>query len=242
MPLSWLLLEHSKWALVPQGQPLRNLLFTALAMQFLTAAAGVWAALRLRTIEAAGWFALAYLLPLQPTLTDPFSWRRTGVAVGLALVAAGATRISKRSRWRWAPIAGAAAFWAIPAIGGVVNYPRLDTPDLEQLSQWARVATPRDAVFLFPDAARSLDPGIFRSEALRAVYVDWKAGGQVNYLADFGDEWWFRWQQTMAGRFKAPQFAKYDGLGIQYIVLKPEHRLARAAMFENGQYVVYRTR
>jgi len=241
MPLSWLLLEHSKWALVPQGQPLRNLLFTALAMQFLTAAAGVWAALRLRTIEAAGWFALAYLLPLQPTLTDPFSWRRTGVAVGLALVAAGATRISKRSRWRWAPIAGAAAFWAIPAIGGVVNYPRLDTPDLEQLSQWARVATPRDAVFFFPDAARSLDPGIFRSEALRAVYVDWKAGGQVNYLADFGDEWWFRWQQTMAGRFKTQELARYDGLGIQYIVLQPEHRLARAAVFENGRYIVYRT-
>ena len=29
MPLSWLLLEHSKWALVPQLQPLRNLLFGA---------------------------------------------------------------------------------------------------------------------------------------------------------------------------------------------------------------------
>ena len=67
--------------------------------------------------------------------------------------------------------------------------------------------------------------------------MDWKAGGQVNYLADFGDEWWFRWQQTMAGRFKTPELAKYDGLGIQYIVLKPEHRLAQPAMFENGRYL-----
>jgi len=164
------------------------------------------------------------------------------VAVGLALVATGAVAISKQPRWRWAPVAGLAAFWAIPAIGGVVNYPRLDTPELDRLSEWARAATPPDAVFLFPDAARSLEPGIFRSRALRAVYVDWKAGGQVNYLADFGEQWWFRWQQTMAGRFKAPQLARYDGLGIQYIVLKPEHRLARAAVFENGRYVVYRTR
>lgn len=242
MPLSWLLLEHAKWALVPQLQPLRNLLFGALAMQFLAAAAGAWAALRRRPIEAAGWFALAYLLPLQSTLTDPFSWRRAAVAVGLALIAATVTWISKQPRWRWAPMAGVAAFWAIPAIGGVVNYPQLETPELEQLSQWARAATPRDAVFLFPDAARSLDPGIFRSEALRAVYVDWKAGGQVNYLADFGDEWWFRWQQTMAGRFKTPELAKYDGLGIQYLVLKPEHRLAQPAVFENGRYLVYRTR
>ena len=49
MPLSWLLLEHGKWALVPQWQPLRNLLFATLAMQFLTAAAGAWAALRRRS-------------------------------------------------------------------------------------------------------------------------------------------------------------------------------------------------
>ena len=242
MPLSWLLLEHLRWALVPQWQPLRNLLFAALAMQFLTAAAGAWAALRRRSLEAAGWFTLAYLLPLQPTLSDPFSWRRTAVVVGLGLIAAGVMQISKQPRWRWAQVAGVAAFWAIPAIGGVANYPRLNTPELKQLSQWARVATPRDAVFLFPDAGRALDPGIFRSEALRAVYVDWKAGGQVNYLADFGDEWWFRWQETMAGRFRTPELARYDGLGIQYIVVKPEHRLARVAVFENGRYIVYRTR
>jgi hypothetical protein len=37
MPLSWLLLEQWKWTLVPQVQPLRALLFVALAMQFLTA-------------------------------------------------------------------------------------------------------------------------------------------------------------------------------------------------------------
>jgi hypothetical protein len=246
MPLSWLLLEHGKWALLPQVQPLRNLLFGALAMQFLTAAAGALAALGRRPLESAGWFALAYLLPLQPTLTDPFAWRRTAVAAGLALVAAGALRISERRNWRMAPALGVAAMFAIPGIGGVANYPRLATPELTQLSQWARASTPQDAVFLFPDAARSLDPGVFRSEALRAVYVDWKAGGQVNYLRGFGDQWWFRWRQTMAGgravEARPADFAKYDALGIRYIVLKPQHRLARPAAFENASYVVYPTR
>ena len=41
MPISWLLLEHWRWALVPQLQPMRALLFVALMVQFLTAAAGV---------------------------------------------------------------------------------------------------------------------------------------------------------------------------------------------------------
>jgi len=47
----------------------------------------------------------------------------------------------------------------------------------------------QDAVFLFPDAARA-SPRHIPHEALRAVYVDWKSGGQANYFRDFGDEWW----------------------------------------------------
>ena len=124
-------------------------------------------------------------------------------------------------------------------LSGVVNYPDLRTPELRQLSDWARTSTPPDSVFLFPDAARGLQPGIFRSEALRAVYVDWKAGGQVNYLTSFGEQWWFRWQQTMAKGFRPADVPKYSGLGIAYIVLQPAHRLPRPALFENSQYSVY---
>ena len=46
----------------------------------------------------------------------------------------------------------------------------------------------------------------------------------------------------MAGKFNRPELAKYDALGIEYIVLKPEHRLARPAGIENARYVVYPTR
>ena len=142
-----------------------------------------------------------------------------------------------RRYWAFARYAGLTIF-AIPWIGGVVNYPHLHTPELTQLSNWARVSTPRNAVFLFPDAGRDLTPGIFRSESLRAIYVDWKGGGQVNYLRDFGEDWWFRWQQTVARGFEPADMPRYAAYGVSYIVLR--HRLATPSLFENGSYFVYR--
>ena len=136
----------------------------------------------------------------------------------------------------WSPAIAAAAFFAIPTLGGVVNYPQLHTPDLAQLSAWARANTGRDAVFVFPGVSRSLAPGIFRSEALRAVYVDWKGGGQVNYLKDLGEQWWFRWRQVR--NFQPADLPQYAASGITYVVL--EKPLPRAALFQNSTYAVYR--
>jgi hypothetical protein len=101
-------------------------------------------------------------------------------------------RLWPRSPWRWA------AIFAIP-LAGVVNYTRLHTPELAQLSASARSATLADAVFLFPDAAHGCYPGIFRSEALRAVYVDWKGGGKVHYVGHY-NMWWFRRATVWRGR------------------------------------------
>jgi hypothetical protein len=94
-------------------------------------------------------------------------------------------------------------------------------------------------MFLFADAPRGLDAGVFREEALRAVYVDWKGGGQVNYLSDFGEQWWFRWQQTLAKKFSPADLPRYEALGVRYVVLRAEHRVATAPAFENSRYVVY---
>ena len=69
MPVSWLLLEHWRWALVPQLQPMRALLFVALLVQFLTAAAGVKAAVAIVRSRLSPGLRLAYLLPLQPVVT-----------------------------------------------------------------------------------------------------------------------------------------------------------------------------
>ena len=226
MPLSWLLLERMHWSLLPQFQPMRAVLFIALAMQFSTALAGVAALARARRLEAAGWFLVAYLLPLAP-----LDGRRM---VALAVIVA-VTALSTRG---WALVPAVAAFFVIPILGGVVNYPQLHTPALTQLATWARGATAPDAVFLFPDAGRSLAPGIFRAEAQRAVYVDWKSGGQVNHFADFAAEWWSRWRQTMSG-FQPQDFPRYESLGIAYVVLRPSHRLSRPAAFGNEAFVVY---
>ena len=54
--------------------------------------------------------------------------------------------------------------------------------------------TPKDAVFQFGDAERRLEPGVFRARAKRALYVDWKAGGQVNFLQPFAMLWAERWE------------------------------------------------
>ena len=180
--------------------------------------------------------ALAVLPPLQGL--EAFTFRRAVLAAALGILAVAA--ISRAPRL--SPLVAIIAFFAVPSLGGIVNYPHLHTPELAQLSEWARSTTPRDAVFLFPDAGHSVDPGIFRSEALRAVYVDWKGGGQINYVKGFTEEWWFRWQQTVAARFHPADLPKYGGLGISYIVLRPGHRLPRPAAFENAKYVAYAVR
>ena len=234
MPLSWLLLEHARWVLMPQLQPMRLLLFLALMMEFLAAVAGAHAALARRWWEAAAWFAVACWLPLQPVVTEPYQWRRVAVLVLVAAIAAAAMR------FRVAPLAGAAAILLLPFAGGVVNNPRLDTPELRQLSDWAAHSTARDAVFLFPDAGRSLAPGVFRSEALRTIYVDWKGGGQVNFVREFGEEWWRRWSATMAPGFHPADMPKYGAAGIDYIVLQPQHRLPDPPLFADAQYLVYK--
>jgi hypothetical protein len=97
-------------------------------------------------------------------------------------------------------------------------------------------------VFLFPEAKQELYPGMFRAEGLRTVYVDWKQGGQVNFYKDFGQQWWSRWQDVMAKPFRPSDSARFAGLGINFIVLKADHKLAdRSPAFENSQFVVYPT-
>jgi hypothetical protein len=231
IPVSWMLLERMKWALAPQIQPTRALLFTAVALQFFAAVAALKSR---RWWEAALWFFAAYLLTAQTVLTETWVWRPVAVAAALAVASA----IVRRAAL---PVA-VAAFVALPMVGGIVNYPTLHTPELAQVSAWARSSTTVDAVFLFPDARRGVEPGIFRAEALRAVYVDWKGGGQVNYLRDFGTDWWFRWQQTMVPRFTRTMLARYNGLGVEYVVVQAKNRLPMPSLFENSAYIVYPTR
>jgi hypothetical protein len=252
VPLAHWLLEDLKWALMPQVQITRALLFVTLCTLLLAFAAAVKAAEARRYWETLLWLILVFAIPMNmrvlqvlfPSLSDPVAVRRGLVALALAVVATLAVAF-ETSRKRWAPatwvVAALLPFLLIPSVGRVVNYPHLDSPELESLSGWARTATTKDAVFLFPDAGTELYPGIFRAHALRAVYVDWKGGGQANFLKALAGEWWTRWQQTMASKFKAEDTARYSGLGIDYFVVRPENRLTGAVpVFENAKFVAYR--
>lgn len=255
VPASYLLLEKLKWSLVPQVQPMRALLFvTALAL-ILAAAAAAKAAERARYFESVLWLILALAIPVHTRvmqvlfqdLSNPLLRRRAALIlllVALAALALAAERF--RRRWPGWPIWGAAVvlpFLLIPTYGRVRNYPALHLPELETLAAWARSATPKDAMFLFPDAGRELHPGIFRATALRAVYADWKAGGQVNFLKAFPREWWPRWQQTMAGKFSPGNVDSYAARGIDYVVVRPANRLpGKNPVYENAGFLAYRLR
>jgi hypothetical protein len=124
-----------------------------------------------------------------------------------------------------------AAVFLIPGYGKVANYPRIHSQGLDELAAWARTSTPKPAVFHFPDPGKDLRPGIFRVKALRAVYVDWKAGGQVNYFDDLGREWWRRWAQVSIRRELPSE--------IDYLVLKRGAGIAAGEpVYENAEFTV----
>lgn len=246
LPLSYLSLEKMRWALIPQFQPMRAVLFiTAMAM-FLGAAAACEAARKNRYWEAGLWFALVYLIPVNNKVWQIPSVNRVALVLLLSALAC-VTCLLEVRRHYWAGLTAAAvvtsAFFVIPALGKVSNYPSIHNADLDRLAAWARASTPEESVFLFPDAKQELAPGIFRAEALRAVHVDWKGGGQVNYFKDLGEEWWRRWAILMTTPFRSGDPGEYARLGIDYIVLKSEHRLGgQVPVFENARFAVYPTR
>ncbi|MCL6546141.1 MAG: hypothetical protein K6T61_13000 [Bryobacteraceae bacterium] len=254
VPLSWLLLEHWKLAVAPQLQVARNLLFITAGAVLMSMMAGIKAAQTSRWWESLLWFLAALAVPVgEPVqwtlllrLEDPVVRRRLLVAACLALAAAVIAWAEPRGlRWQrpaWALLA-AAPFVLYPVVGKVVPFPRLQTQQIAELAGWAKSATPVESVFLFADAGRGLEPGIFRATGLRAVYVDWKGGGQGNYLPSVAREWWKRWQAADALKFKGGDIGSFAALGVDYVALR-HGTPARGGtlVFENQTYKVYRLR
>jgi hypothetical protein len=242
IPLSWTLLEWQHFALAPEWQPARAVLFVTLMAAILAAAAGVGAAIEQRRIEAAFWLSVAFFLPVKhASLGAKFRPAPLALACGLGLLAvAGCWFLRAKQGWMLVP-AALLAFFAMPIL--VQNYSNIETRELTELAGWARTATDRDAVFLFPDARTELDPGVFRARALRALYVDWKSGGQVNYFPQFSRQWWTRWVETGSGRWNVTgrDFPRLGALGVDYVVLRSAHAITgESPAFSNSRYVAYR--
>jgi hypothetical protein len=187
MPVSYLLLEKVGWALLPQLQPMRALLFTVL------------------------------------------------IALVLASIAAFRTR-SWPERILWLAIVAYTPFLH----GGQAPKP-VETQELTELSEWARSSTPADAVFLFPDEGKALPPGVFRARSQRTVYVDWKAGGQVNYFPNYSQEWWRRWNAAIVPTFSPDRVPELAALGIDYLVVS-QSSLPGEPVWSNGKYAVHKIR
>ncbi len=243
VPLTWLTLEGLHWSLIPQFQPARAVLFITVVAVILSALAGIHAAFQRSYQETFAWLLVPFIIPVHPVLIPPYT---VADAVMIAVLAAAATAaiavhvLSPRRAAAALAMVSLAAFFAIPLVAGVHNYPSLWNNEIIELARWARQSTPVNAVFHFEAAGKDLSPGLFRAEAERAVYVDWKTGGQVNYFEDLALEWWERWQHTM---LRSASTAELAARGVDYLVLRlPNHRPDLQHIYSNAYYVVYRLR
>jgi hypothetical protein len=135
--------------------------------------------------------------------------------------------------------AAASLFFILPFVAHVETYPVLHSPELDDLAKWARESTTKDSLFQFADIGRGLEPGVFRARAVRALYADWKAGGQANFLEQFAKLWSERWTRTA----KPLPVDAYRELGIDYVVFRARNKApGRTPAYENKDWVVYDVR
>lgn len=258
VPLSYLLLERLRWAMIPQLEPAKTLAFSAAICLISCAIAGAEAIHRRRGWEATFWLAFVFLVQTNVQILNTlrlahglYAWQ-----LGLALVLGGGiawTGVMLASPQRW--VALLAPFVAMFAVPLAVNYDGRGNPQhrqwqrpVNELAAWAGEDTWAGSVFAFPDAFLSLQPGVFRANSERAIWVDWESGAQCVYSESFAEEWWGRWQQMMRPKFSAERLQGMLALPVDYYVLKRENALAAVreghvtlvpAVFRNGEYVVY---
>ena len=236
LAVSYVLLDLCKWALMAQVQPARAVLFCVVFAQINCALAGFAAARTNCWTEALLWFVPVFLLTVIPAnLATP---ERLATVALLTLLAAAT---SAKARWLAAPAVAIAGCWAIPNIAHTINYGPPPSPELHQLSEWARSNTDLQSLFVFPAGVPNPAQGVFRAESLRSLYVDWKSGGQVNYFRDFALEWHKRWLELNSGNLTA---ADWQARGVDYLIYggpasAQEDPLAPPS-FKNANYRAYR--
>jgi hypothetical protein len=218
-------------------------LFVTLGLQIAASAAGMRAAMDRRWLRALAWLALAFAVTVKHAVPGPpLHLAPLALALGLALLALAAASAPPKYRAAALVLAGLVPFFAIAQSGLVENYQPLPRAAIDSLAAWARAATPQDAVFLFPNARKDVSPAVFRVRAGRALYVDWKGGGQVNYLPDFALEWWKRWEETREGRWnvRAADLRRLAAMGVDYLVVPADRPIPGAEpAFLNQRYRVY---
>lgn len=254
IPGAWVAMEKMHLMAAAQTQPARALAtLYAVGLIALFAAAAKAAAQR-NWLGCAGWLVGGYsIVFLDRTIqlarqvamggvANWWWWLWVPVLAGLAMAALRARKA--------APLVSATALCLLMAapFGVYRLHFRADvasqdarTPEVLALAEWAEQSTETDAVFLFPGFERSPQPGVFRAAARRAVYVDWKAGGQVNFDIEFAELWWERWNAVGKGPFRANRIPEWAKRGVQYVAVAPGVDLGgRAPLYANPSFAVYR--
>jgi hypothetical protein len=259
IPISFLLLEKFRWALIAQLEPAKTLVFTVAFCLTACALAGVHALQKRTPWEAAVWFALLFLIQINVRILDVWklnvtSARQLGLALAFGIVLAfGAMRLKRAAQPAMLVVPVIATFvlpLATPACSPATSGIETRTHSLQELSDWAARDTWAGSVFAFPDAWKGLQPGVFRADSQRALWVDWESGALSIYSESFAREWWERWGQMMRPKFSAEQLQPLLSLPVDYCVLKRENALTNQhgnrrteieAVFANDDFVVYDT-
>lgn len=247
MGVSYLLLEKASWTLIPEFQPARALVFTVAIASLACSLAGILAAQSGKLREAFLWFVVVFAIPISTRILDltqiatATDLTRAIIWLSLAGLTVVLLRATQNTKWQAAVlIPPVLAVFLLPTAARVENFKHLDKRPVEELARWASAETWGSSLFLFPDASHDLYPGIFRARSRRALYVDWKSGGQVNYFKTFAEEWWSRWQHTMEPAFTPGRLQKLLPLPIDYYVLKRENQLSSVQpVYQNSQFLVY---
>jgi hypothetical protein len=135
-----------------------------------------------------------------------------------------------------------AVFLVIPTFLREPPHPK-EPLKVYELADWARTNTAIDSVFLFPDAGQSKVSGYFRYRSQRAVYVDWKGGGQVNFSRQFAVEWWHRWQTAMPEAQSQRSGNRLKNLPVDYVITGLENRISELRLVhQTDSYNVYGVR
>ena len=240
MPISYLLLEQLGWALFPQVQPMRSLLYCHLFCQWLAPLAA-WREIKDRNwSRAACWMIVPLSLSLRGDLLNipPDGWWKQALLLVVLFAAVYIAAKWPRREWAWA-----ACFLVSLFFGDVLNaraYKPIASSALDALAVWAKDRTPTDSVFLFGDLGRRLEPGIFRARSTRAVYVCWKQGGQVNYFPQYAQIWWERWRALLAPNHPPLDYNDLRRRGIHYLVLTTQNPTKEIpAVYASPGYRVY---
>ncbi|MGD0577729.1 MAG: hypothetical protein ABSC08_02250 [Bryobacteraceae bacterium] len=251
--LSWLTLNVLDWSMMSQFQPARGVILVTLFAVVLGAGAAWSAARRGSRLESFAWLLPVIAIPANRLVLelftnaaqDPVVMKRLVIVVCLSLAAALAAALPHEGTARWQKCALAllvpvAAAFLIPGLGQLANYPQLHTPQLASLSAWARTGTQPDALFFFAGAGHQVTPGIFRVEAQRALFVDWKGGGQVNQNWAFAREWLRRWSWANQAQPPFRTAEEYASAGIDFIVLASGGTLpGLRPVYENADWRVF---